>query len=233
LRKYLANLGYGTRREVLYLFQHGRITHRNGAALLPDDRVPHHDICVDDAPLDPPPMSVIVLHKPVGYVCSTSDPVNPLIYDLLPPRFLQRSPIMSPVGRLDRETSGMLVITDDGQLNHRLTSPRSHVPKTYTVTVDQPLSGSEAGQFASGTLLLESDDQPLLPAELHQISPTQARVILHEGRYHQIRRMFAAVGRHVVALQRTAIGALPLGDLAEGTWRVLTTDDVTQLKTAP
>lgn len=232
LGKYLANLGYGTRREVLVYFQDGRVTLDDGTPLSADDRIAHRDIYVDDEPLDPPPMSVMLLHKPLGYVCSTTDPANPVIYDLLPSRFAQRTPVVAPVGRLDRDTSGMLILTDDGQLNHRLTSPRMHVPKTYTVTVDQPLRGDEAAAFMSGAMRLESDDQPLLPAELLPVSPTQARVTLHEGRYHQVRRMFAALGHHVVALERSAIGTLSLGEQPVGTWRVLNTEECTRLMTS-
>lgn len=232
LRKYLANLGYGSRREVLLFFAQGRITHHDGRRLQPDDRTAHDDVRIDDEPLDPPPGSVILLHKPIGYVCSTTDASNAVIYDLLPPRFTQRTPLMSPVGRLDLDTSGLLIVTDDGQLNHRLTSPRTHVPKTYVATIGGALRGDEAEQMASGTLLLDGDDTPLLPATLTARSATTVQVVLHEGRYHQVRRMFAALGHHVVALERVAIGALAIGAQAEGTWRVLTRAECAALTTS-
>lgn len=233
LRKYLANLGYGSRRDVLLLFAQGRITLHDGTRLQPDDSTAHDDVRVDDEPLDPPPGSVILLHKPIGYVCSTTDASNSVVYDLLPSRFAHRSPLMSPVGRLDLDTSGLLIVTDDGQLNHRLTSPRTHVPKTYIATLSSSLRGDEAALVASGTLLLEGDDKPLLPAELYALSATTVRVVLHEGRYHQVRRMFAALGHHVVTLQRIAIGTLTLGEQGEGTWRVLTQAECADLTTLP
>lgn len=220
LAKYLANLGYGTRKEAARLIDDGRVTRASGELLREGDRVAHHDIRVDDEPLDPPPGSLIMLHKPVDYVCSTSD-VPPLVYDLLPARFRVRSPVIAPVGRLDRDTSGLLLLTDDGALNHRLTSPRSHVPKHYEAVLAEPLRGDEAEQFASGTLLLESERTALAPAQLDQLDERRVRLTLHEGRYHQVRRMFAAVGNRVVALHRVAVGDLTLGDLPPGAWRVL------------
>ncbi len=233
LLKYLANLGYGSRREVSALFDHRRVTDASGAVLRAADRCAHEAVRVDGEPLDPPPGSVIALHKPVGYVCSTTDTSNPVVYDLLPPRFRQRSPIMAPVGRLDRDTSGLLLITDDGVLNHRLTSPRSHLPKVYVATLAEALRGDEAAAFAAGTLQLASDPAPLAPVQLTVLTPTRAALTLTEGRYHQVRRMFAAVGHHVVQLERTTIGGLELGALAAGAWRPLDGDERARLTPAP
>jgi 16S rRNA pseudouridine516 synthase len=136
---------------------------------------------------------------------------------------------MAPVGRLDRDTSGVLLLTDDGQINHRLTSPRSHVPKVYDVEVTSDLRGDEAELFASGTLLLKGETTPLLPATLELLAPRAARVTLTEGRYHQVRRMFAATGNHVSALHRRAVGGLELGSLGPGQWRVLSPAEVAAL----
>jgi len=222
LSKYLANLGYGSRREVTTLLDQRRVTTTDGAFVGAADPWNHDALRVDGEPLDPPPLSVVLLHKPVGYVCSTTDASNPVVYDLLPPRFRSRSPLLSPVGRLDRDTSGLLLITDDGALNHRLTSPRSHLPKVYLATVAEPLRGTEAALFGSGALQLTGETSPLKPAALEALSAHCARVTLTEGKYHQIRRMFAAVGHHVVHLERVAIGTLPLGELPSGTWRLLT-----------
>lgn len=233
LIKYLANLGYGSRRDVTALFSAKRVRDGDGRVLRPDDRCDHDAMRVDGEPLDPPPGSVVCLHKPLGYVCSTTDVANAVVYDLLPPRFRARSPIMAPVGRLDRDTSGLLVLTDDGQLNHRLTSPRSHVPKVYVATVADPLRGDEGAQFATGTLVLASETTPLAPVRMVQLDTHRARLELDEGRYHQIRRMFAAVGHHVAQLERVAIGALPLGDLPLGQWRVLTADERSLLTALP
>lgn len=232
LVKHLANLGYGTRREVEWLVAQRRVRDAAGSTLTPTSGVGHDDIRVDDEPLDPPPGSVVMLHKPEGYVCSTRD-VPPLIYELLPHRFQLRSPLMAPIGRLDRDTSGLLLLTDDGGLNHRVTSPRTHVAKTYEAWLASPLRGDEAEIFASGALVLESEPAPLAPALLEILSPRHVRITLTEGRYHQARRMFVAVGNHVERLHRAAIGGLELGDLATGQWRALSAGDVTRIFDAP
>ncbi|MEN1942161.1 16S rRNA pseudouridine(516) synthase [Luteimonas sp. MJ246] len=220
LVKTLANLGHGSRKQVAMMFREGRVTDAAGEVLYADDQPDRADVRVDGEPLDPPPGLLLMLHKPAGYTCSTKDRGR-LVYDLLPERFALRSPTLSTVGRLDRETSGLLLMTDDGQLLHRIISPKSQLAKVYEATLAEPLRGDEVAAFASGTLMLESDDTPLLPAELEVLSPIRARLTLHEGRYHQVRRMFAAVGNHVDALHRSHVGGLSLGDLPEGQWRML------------
>ncbi len=220
LVKHIANLGYGSRKQVTLMFREGRITDAAGEVLYADDKVAHEAIRIDGEPLDPPPGLTLLLHKPAGYTCSTKD-IGRLVYDLLPPRFRDRSPLLSPVGRLDRDTSGLLLMTDDGALLHRIVSPKSKLDKVYEAELAQDLRGDEGAQFASGALLLESDDKPLLPAELEVLGPRRARLTLHEGRYHQVRRMFAAVGNHVQGLHRCRVGGLELQDLASGQWRQL------------
>lgn len=221
LVRYLANLGYGTRRQVTLLFDYGRVTDAAGRRL-PHDApfTAHDDVRVDDEPLDVPPGTVVMLHKPVDYVTSTRE-ASRTIYELLPPRWLQRTPILAPIGRLDRDTSGLLLLTDDGQLNHRITSPRTHLPKTYVVRLAGDLTGEEGARLASGTLMLDGETTPLAPATFAPIDARSARVTITEGRYHQVRRMLAALGNHVEALHREAVGALTLGELAEGEWRVV------------
>jgi len=228
LLRMLANLGYGSRRDVTALVREGRVTDASGELLYIDDAPAHADVRVDGEPLDPPAGLVLMLHKPAGYTCSTRDRGR-LVHDLLPPRFARRSPQLSTVGRLDRDTSGLLLLTDDGALLHRIISPKSKLPKVYEATLARPLRGDEAALFADGTLMLESEKTPLLPARLDVLSPTRARLTLHEGRYHQVRRMFAAVGNHVQALHRSRVGGLDLGDLAEGRWRVLEAADIERL----
>ncbi|TDQ82027.1 ribosomal small subunit pseudouridine synthase A [Dongia mobilis] len=220
LVKHLANLGYGSRKEVAALLRNGRITDAAGNELDADSEVAHHDIRLNGAPLDPDSQAVIMLHKPLGFTCSTRDPGR-IIYDLLPMRWRLRKPAISPVGRLDRDTTGLLLLTADGAFLHRIISPKSNVPKVYEVTLARPMKGDEAALFASGTMMLESEEKPLLPAELVVIDPIHARLTLHEGRYHQVRRMFAATGNHVEALHRSVVGGIDLGDLAEGKWREL------------
>ena len=228
LVKLIANLGYGSRKQVALMFREGRITDAAGEVLYADDRVDHADIRIDGESLDPPAGLALMLHKPVGYTCSTKD-AGRIVYDLLPARFRLRSPLLSTVGRLDRDTSGLLLMTDDGQLLHRIVSPKSHLPKVYEATLAQDLRGDEAVLFSSGTLLLESETTPLAPATLEVLGPRHARLTLTEGRYHQVRRMFAAVGNHVEALHRPRIGGLSLGDLPAGEWRVLGEDDLSTL----
>ena len=230
LVKYLANLGYGTRRDVTRMLSQRRVTDALGAVVRADAEYRHDDVLVDGVPLDPPPGAVVMLHKPVGYVCSTFDVTHPVVYDLLPARFRLRSPVIAPVGRLDQDTSGLLLLTDDGALNHRLTSPRSHIRKVYVATLSEPLCGNEGERFASGALQLAADPLPLAPVAIDVLDDRRVRLTLEEGRYHQVRRMFAAVGNHVVYLERIAVGALSLGDQAIGSWRLLTTAECAMLR---
>ena len=224
LVKHLANLGYGSRKQVAWMFREGRVTDGSGEVLYADDVVAHDAIRVDGEALDPPQGLLLMLHKPVGVTCSSKDPGR-IVYDLLPPRFRSRNPALSMVGRLDRDTSGLLLLTDEGQLLHRIIAPKSKLPKVYRATLAEDLRGDEIATFASGTLMLDGEKSPLLPAELEPIDARNARLTLHEGRYHQARRMFAAAGNHVVALHRERIGGLALGDLHEGEWRVLDDSD--------
>jgi len=221
LVKYLAQLGYGSRREVMALLESGQVSLSDGREITAGAAFEHAQLRVRGEPLDVAPGSVLMLHKPVGYVCSTRD-AGRLIYDLLTPRFRARRPLLAPVGRLDRDTSGLLLLTDDGQLNHRITSPRRHCPKVYEAQLAEDLRGDEAALFESGRLMLEGEDQPLAPAGLEVLAPRRARLTVTEGRYHQVRRMFAAVGNHVLQLHRSAIGGIELGELAPGSWRPLT-----------
>lgn len=231
LVKLLANLGYGSRKQVAWMFREGRVTDPAGEVLYADDQVGPDSVRVDGEPLDPPQGLTLLLHKPAGYTCSTKD-TGRLVYDLLPPRFRLRSPVLSTVGRLDRDTSGLLLFTDDGQLLHRIISPKAALPKVYEATLAEPLRGDETALFASGTLMLESETTPLRPAALEVVDATHARLTLTEGRYHQVRRMFAAAGNHVVALHRSRVGGLVLGDLPEGGWRTLGGSDIDALMDA-
>ncbi|ALN56019.1 ribosomal small subunit pseudouridine synthase A [Lysobacter enzymogenes] len=228
LVKLIANLGYGSRKDVAAMFRQGRIADADGEVLYADDQVEHAAIRIDGEPLDPPAGLALMLHKPVGYTCSTKDPGR-VVYDLLPPRFRLRSPLLSPVGRLDRDTSGLLLLTDDGALLHRIVSPKAKLGKVYEATLAADLRGDEAATFASGELMLESEKTPLAPALLETLEPRRARLTLTEGRYHQVRRMFAAVGNHVEALHRARIGGLSLQDLPSGQWRALDSTDLETL----
>lgn len=226
LDRLLANMGYGSRREMQMLARNGRIA-LDGAPLRDiEQRVavtPEFAarLTLDGQALDPLPGLVLMLHKPVGVTCSHKE-AGPLVYSLLPDRWRRRDPAISSVGRLDKETSGLLLLTDDGAWLHRVISPKLHVAKRYLATLDRPLRGDEAQIFASGELMLEGETKPLLPAQFEALSEREAALVLTEGRYHQVRRMFAAVGNHVVALHRTSVGGLSLpDDLAPGDYRLL------------
>lgn len=226
LDRLLSNLGYGSRREAQYIIQSGAVmldgkvldAAENKIELAPDlcDRM-----TVDGERLDPLPGMVVMLNKPLGVTCSHKE-AGRLVYDLLPERWKMRDPVVSTIGRLDKETSGLLLLTDDGEFLHRIISPRHHVPKRYLATLEKPLRGNEADLFASGTMMLEGEDKPLLPARLDVLTPVSARLTITEGRYHQVRRMFAATGNNVIALHRESIGDLLLPvDLASGEYRLL------------
>jgi len=226
LDRLLGNLGYGSRKEIQTLARNGGVT-LDGASLT--DASAKVEVTadlparmkIDGAWVDPPPGLVLMLHKPLGVTCSHKE-AGALVYDLLPARWRRRDPTLSTVGRLDKDTSGLLLLTDDGGLLHRIIAPSAKVAKRYRAILARPLAGTEAELFASGTLMLENETTPLLPARLEPISATEAYLTITEGRYHQVRRMFAAAGNHVAALHRDRVGGLALPeDLAAGSYRVL------------
>ncbi|HVI33598.1 16S rRNA pseudouridine(516) synthase [Phenylobacterium sp.] len=234
LDRLLANMGYGSRKEVQALARAGQVVLdgrpvSDASLKLPVTPDLSQRMQIRGQPLDPPPGLALVMHKPLGVTCSHKDPGR-LVYDLLPQRWQAREPAISTVGRLDKDTSGLLLLTDDGALLHRIISPKRHVAKRYVVTLARPLDGREAAQFASGELLLEGEDKPLAPAVLEPLSATSARLTISEGRYHQVRRMFAAVGNHVTALHRDRIGGLDLPhDLAPGAWRMMSDEEIARI----
>jgi len=222
----LGSMGYGSRTEMARLGKAGGIV-LDGVDLTDvSRRIPVTSdlpgrMKVDGQPLDPVPGLVMMLHKPLGMTCSRKED-GALVYDVLPPRWRRRDPAISTIGRLDKQTTGLLLLTDDGDLLHRVISPRRHVAKVYRATLARPLTGAEGEVFAAGGLVLEGEDKPLSPAVLEVLSPTEARLTVTEGRYHMVRRMFAAVGNHVEGLHRERVGGLVLpDDLAPGDWRLL------------
>lgn len=224
LDQLLSSLGYCSRREARAWIDDGRI---EVAGTIADDagkKVSAAEVRVDGEPLDHPGGLLLLLHKPLGCVCSHDSREGASVYDLLPERWRRRNPAVTSIGRLDKETSGLLLLTDQAALVHRLTSPKHKVPKVYRATVDRDLSPELVPLFASGTLRLEDEDQPCAPAELKLLPPRAAELTLTEGRYHQVRRMFAATGATVLALHRARFGGLELGDLPAGQWRELPVD---------
>jgi len=224
--KLLGSMGYGSRTEMARLGKAGGIV-LDGVDLTDvSQRIPVTPdlpgrMAIDGQPLDPVPGLVMMLHKPLGMTCSRKED-GALVYDVLPPRWRRRDPAISTIGRLDKQTTGLLLLTDDGDLLHRVISPRRHVAKVYRATLARPLTGTEGEVFAAGGLVLEGEDKPLSPSVLEVLSPTEARLTVTEGRYHMVRRMFAAVGNHVEGLHRERVGGLVLpDDLAPGDWRLL------------
>jgi 16S rRNA pseudouridine516 synthase len=226
LDKLLANLGYGSRREIAMLAQAGRFLLDGARIARVDERI----ALEPDLPtrltymgeeLDPLPGCVVMMHKPLGVTCSHKE-AGERVYSLLPDRWQRRDPPFSTVGRLDKETSGLLLLTDDGAFLHNVISPKRNIAKKYRATLDRPLRGDEVKIFGSGTMMLEGEKTPLLPAALDVVSEREAVLTITEGRYHQVRRMFAAVGNHVVSLHREVIGGLVLPeDLEPGEFMVL------------
>lgn len=224
LDQILSNLGYCSRREARAWIEAGRVTVHGKPAEDAAQKAKDAEVRVDGEPLDHPTGLLLLLHKPVGLVCSHDEREGPSVYTLLPPRWRERNPQVTSVGRLDKDTSGLLLLTDQSALVHRLTSPKHKVPKIYRATLDADMPTELIARFASGTMLLAGEDTPCAPAELRIVAPREAELTLTEGRYHQVRRMFSACGLNVLTLHRTRFGALELGELAVSQWRELPLD---------
>ncbi|RXK54885.1 rRNA pseudouridine synthase [Oleiharenicola lentus] len=224
LDQLLANLGYCTRSEARDWIRGGRVT--VGGKVTKDfgAKANPAEVRIDGEPPDHPDGLLLLLHKPVGLVCSHEEREGPNVYSLLPPRWRQRNPVITSVGRLDKDTSGLLLLTDQSELVHRLTSPKHKVPKVYRATLDSNLPAGLAELFAAGTLVLKGEEGPCAPAELRTLGPREAELTLTEGKYHQVRRMFASQGCEVLTLHRARFGHLELGDLPAGHWRELPLD---------
>ncbi|PIJ49453.1 16S rRNA pseudouridine(516) synthase [Erwinia sp. OLTSP20] len=193
---------------------------RDGAFKL----LPEHQVAYDGNPLQQQNgPRYFMLNKPAGYVCSTDDPDHPTV------AFFLQEPAawkLHAAGRLDIDTTGLVLMTDDGQWSHRITSPRHHCEKTYLVTLTSPLCGDEAGPFSTG-IQLHGEKTLTKPARLTVLSAQQVRLTIAEGRYHQVKRMFAALGNHVEALHRERIGDIVLDEtLAPGDYRALTAEEI-------
>jgi 16S rRNA pseudouridine516 synthase len=216
----LGNFGYCSRWQARLWVNEGRL--RVGDTVITDfsQKVEPSELLIDNEPIEFPNGMLIMLYKPLDYVCSHEGGEGPRIYDLLPPRWLQRDPKVVSIGRLDKDTSGLLLITDQSALVQRWTSPRHHVEKVYRVTLDRDLLPDVEAQFAAG-IQLRGEDKPCLPAQLQHVESRVADVTLSEGRYHQVRRMFAACGYQVEGLHRHRFGDYTLADLPVGEWRAM------------
>ena len=169
----------------------------------------------------------IMLHKPVGYECSRKPKHHSSVLELLPVQLRERD--VQPIGRLDEDTTGLLLITDDGQLNHALSSAKRKVPKVYLATTKHPLDQAQLDQLLAG-VVLNDEPEPVAAAACEMVGENLLRLTLTSGKYHQVKRMVAAVGNRVEALHREMVGELALpADLKLGEWRWLSADDLQQL----
>lgn len=190
---------------------------KNNAQIKETDKV-----VVDDQAIEQRKPRYIMLHKPSGYVCANSDSEHPTVLDLLDLPFKHELQI---AGRLDLDTTGLVLLTDDGQWNHKITSPKHMHTKSYFITAANPIDSSYINIFANG-VMLNGETKPTLPAALSILGSHCAELSICEGKYHQVKRMFAAVGNHVIALHRNRIGSIHLGDLTEGQFRHLSDQEV-------
>lgn len=230
LDRLLANLGYGGRKEMTMAIKNEWLEIdgervKNPSLSIDPALVEQGRVTFDGETLDPLSPFTIMLNKPQGYTCSHKDPAK-IVYDLLPDRFRARKPTLSMVGRLDKYSTGQLLLSDDGDLLHRITHPKSHAPKHYRVGLRDDLKGDEATLFASGEFMIKGEEKPLKPAQWQAENAREGIMTLHEGRNRQIRRMFEELGNEVVTLHRYQTGNLTLGDLPEGQWRALAQDEI-------
>lgn len=224
LDKIISATGKKSRREVREMVRQGRVLVDGKPAPAADMKVDPQTavILLDGEPLGYEKFTYVMLHKPAGVLTATEDRRQETVLDLLPPELRRRT--LSPVGRLDKDTEGLLLLTNDGQLAHRLLSPKSHVDKVYYARVDGALEPGDIAAFAAGMTL--GDGLECLPAGLEILSPTEALVTLREGKFHQVKRMLAARGKPVLYLKRLSMGRLRLDPaLAPGAWRMLTEEE--------
>ena len=227
LDRWLVTLGVGSRSEMQKLIRKGSVKVNGAMVKDPGQQVDENtaELTVNGTAVDGRLTRHVMLHKPAGLLTAARDKKQSTVMDLLPDVYNAIG--CKPVGRLDKDTTGLLFLTTDGELNHRLLSPGRHVDKTYLAEVDGPLDASHVAAFAEGLHLSDFDAQP---ARLEIIEPQTGRVTVHEGKFHQIKRMFTAVGREVTKLHRETFGSLTLDpNLPEGQWRELTDEELASL----
>ena len=230
LDKYLAEMGVGTRSEIKKVIRAGRVTLDGGKVKDPSIHVENDAVvCLDGQRIDYEQFAYFLMNKPAGVISATEDSRQQTVLDLLDGQ--QRKGLF-PVGRLDRDTEGLLLITNDGELAHRLLSPKRHVDKVYFARLDGPVGETEKKLFAEG--LKVDEELTAMPAALEILEPpTEVRVTIREGKFHQIKRMFAAVGREVIYLKRLSMGSLSLDEsLPPGGYRRLTSEELSAIMEA-
>ncbi|MFS4464806.1 pseudouridine synthase [Staphylococcus haemolyticus] len=227
LDKFLANMGVGTRTEVKQLLKKGKVTVNTSVEKSPKSHInPTEDIvCVNEKQVKFVNNVYIMLNKPKGCISATHDESNRTVIDLIPE--YQHLNIF-PVGRLDKDTEGLLLITNDGQFSHDLMSPSKHVSKTYEVTSQNPVTKADIDAFKKGIIL---SDGPVKPAQLTRINETTSQVTIYEGKYHQVKRMFHAIENEVLELKRLKIANLALDEnLKSGEYKLLSDKELKLLQ---
>ncbi len=224
--------GFGSRRECAALLSAGQV--QVGGRVIEDPAADFNtqglDFDVSGTAWPFCDKALVLLNKPAGFECSREPRDHPGVLTLLPLPLRRR---VQPVGRLDQDTTGLLLLTDDGTLLHRLTSPKHHVPKVYEVTARHPVTADQVAQLLAG-VLLHDDPRPVKAAACEMTAECTLRLTITDGRYHQVKRMVAAAGNRVEALHRSAFGALQLdAALAQGHWRWLSADEAAALRSAP
>lgn len=224
LDKFLSQNSDSSRSLIQQAIKAGRVSVDGVLAKKGDQKLEGNEIITfDNKVVEAFKTRYLMLHKPSGYVCANTDSEHPVVVDLIR---LPRWQELQIVGRLDIDTTGLVLLTDDGQWNHRITSPRHECKKIYRVTTADPISSDTAEFFAAG-VELHGEKNPTRPAHLELLSSHEARLEIHEGKYHQVKRMFAAAGNHVVKLHRESIGSIQLDPkLAPGEYRALTDDEI-------
>ena len=220
LDKLLSDSGRFTRSQAREAIRAGRVRVNGSVVRKPEEKFDAESdtVSADGETLNCLPMRYLMLHKPAGVLSATDDEKQRTVLDLLPPELRKQG--LFPVGRLDKDTTGLLLLTNDGDFAHRVTAPKKHVPKRYRATLDGPVTEADAAAFAGGVTL--GDGTQCLPAHLEIEAPNVGIVTVFEGKYHQVKRMFAARGRTVTALHRECIGALELdAALGPGEYRPL------------
>lgn len=226
LDRFLAHATNLTRTLAKQVIKQQRVTINSKLAQSPAQIVLTKDeVKLDGELLRFPGNRYIMLHKPAGYVCTREDTHHADIFSLL-----DNSDDLHAAGRLDADTTGLVLLTNDGQWSHNITSPRRKCGKVYLVTLENPLTLEQITHITQG-VMLHGEDKPTLPAQLDKISDTQARFTIYEGKYHQVKRMFAAVENRVIALHRESIGHIRLDtNLQPGAWRDLTHEEYRNTK---
>ena len=228
LDKFLCDSGAGTRSQVKVILKSGRVTvdgkpEKDGSRKIDPNAV---TVCLDGEALGGKRRAVILMNKPAGYVTATEDPVEKTVMELLPPDMKHLD--LKPVGRLDKATEGLLLFTNDGDLLHRLISPKKEVPKIYYARHEGTAGEEDVAAFAAGLTL--RDGTVCLPAKLEPLGAGESLITVCEGKYHQVRRMMASRNMTVLYLERRQEGGLTLGDLPRGSVRELTEAEIRELE---